>query len=55
MDNNHVNMQPSTCPTPWTMYDYAEPTLVGAKSSIVKPTLVAHNFKFKLNTIQMLI
>ncbi|XP_010247584.1 PREDICTED: uncharacterized protein LOC104590568 [Nelumbo nucifera] len=36
-----------------TMMDYAKPTLTGAASSIVRPAIVANNFKIKLAIIQM--
>ena len=34
-----------------TMYEYARPSLIKTKSSIVKPTIVANKFKMKLNII----
>ncbi|KAK5772495.1 hypothetical protein PVK06_048784 [Gossypium arboreum] len=41
-------------PTLRTMYYYSKPTLTGAESSIVRPTIVGNNFEMKLNTIQMI-
>ena len=41
-------------PAPRTMYDYAKPSLTGAKSSIVRPTVAANTFELKPNTIQMI-
>ncbi|KAA3461159.1 protein kinase 2B, chloroplastic-like [Gossypium australe] len=51
MDNNLGNQQLPIRPTPRTMYDYAKPTLIGAKLSIVRPTIVAKNFDIKPNII----
>ncbi|KAK5845857.1 hypothetical protein PVK06_002093 [Gossypium arboreum] len=41
-------------PTPRTIYDYAKPSLTGAKSSIVRPAVAVNNFELKPNTIQMI-
>ena len=36
-----------------TVSEYAKPSLVRVKSSIVRPTIVANNFKIKANIIQI--
>ena len=38
---------------PITMSDYARPNLMGAESSILRPTVAANNFEIKPNIIQM--
>ena len=38
---------------PRTMSDYARPNLMGAESSILRPTVAANNFEIKPNVIQM--
>ncbi|XP_016716628.1 uncharacterized protein [Gossypium hirsutum] len=51
MDDNQNNQQPLPRRS---MFDCAKPTLIGAESSIVRPTIAANKFKLKPNTIQML-
>ena len=36
-----------------TMSKYGKPSLTGAESSMIKPTIIANNFEIKLNIIQM--
>ena len=35
------------------MSGYAKTSLIGTKSNIIKPTIIAKNFEIKLNIIQM--
>ncbi|KAA3456877.1 transcription factor bHLH112-like protein [Gossypium australe] len=49
--DNQNNQQLPAAFAPQTMYDYAKPTLIGAESSIVRPTIAVNNFELKPNTI----
>ena len=53
LPGNQFHQQENPVFQPMTMADYARPSLNGAESSIVRPTIAANNFEIKPNMIQM--